>query len=1097
MRTNDNRLKSRICMALLTCLAVNAAIPAVHAAPPNQAVDPRQAQLTALSDQADALEAQGKTAQAIVVAQQLVALTEKVVGPEHVQVAAELTFLAGLHKQLAQYPQAKALYERALRIREKALPPDHPKLAISLDNLSMVLRLMGDAKAAKPLAERALAIFEKALGPDSVDVATCLNNLGGLLADNGEYAAARPLLERALAILEKAFGAEHLAVATALGGLGSLLTDTGEYATAKPLLERALRIREKVLGLDHRDVAVSLNNLALLLQAMGQYVAAKPLYERALRIDEKALGPMHPTVAAMLDNLAQLLLDMGQYAAAKPLFARALDIYEKAFGPVHPDLAIVLNNFAELLQQMGEYDAAAPMYERALHINEALYGQDHPQVAIILNNLAELFRTTGHYAAAITALERALKIQEKALGSDHPTLAITLNNLAHTYATMENYAAAAPLCERCLRIREKAFGSEHYEVAESLNMLGVLRQAMGDYAAARGFFQRALHIDEKALGPEHPRVVVVLDNWAQLEMSVGAAEAAWPLLGRAMAITRKHRDTLNAGALSEANKLALSRTEEAHRDFFLSTAVERARKDANARDVVLELVLDRKGLLLEAAMPTPNRKEPAAIAALRLELRAAAARLARAYTAAGTTSQQVIAELERHKEELQGELSLQSSSFRADLAAQRLDRMALCKALGPNRLAVEYVVYNHLTVGTKITREQRLLALVTDPTTCTLDVLELGKWQPVAENILQIRKIITSGRSRGSAPMADPDGVGDADAPSKAAKELYKSLIAPWVARVKVGRQVVLIPDDDLAFTPFAALVGADGKYLVETLDFSLLDSGREVARLNGRSAVRGGALILGGPDFDFSPNNAPPTAKAKRAGKSSPRTVQAPAPVAKIKWAALPGAAAEAETLGALLLHHDMIIGVLEGSDATEVRWKKLAPGQRYLHLATHGYFTRELDDNTIAALRNPLLQSGLVFAGANRPAQSDAVDDGWLTAEEVAGMDLDGTELVVLSACETGLGGGGSGEGVFGLRRAFFQAGARGLVMSLWNVDDAATVVLMQKFWTKMLGCEKTPGCTKARILAETQKEMLHDARWHDPQYWAAFVYIGEWER
>lgn len=392
---------------------------------------------------------------------------------------------------------------------------------------------------------------------------------------------------------------------------------------------------------------------------------------------------------------------------------------------------------------------------------------------------------------------------------------------------------------------------------------------------------------------------------------------------------------------------------------------------------------------------------------------------------------------------------------------------------------------------------QKLLALVTDPKTCTLDVLELGPWAPVAENILQIRKNITSGRARGSAPLADPDEVADADAPQKAAKDLYKSLIAPWVGRIGAGRQVVLIPDDDLAFTPFAALVGADGKYLIETLDFSLLDSGREVARLNGRSAVRGGALIIGGPDFDFSPEKAPLAAKAKRNRKVA-RVAQVPADVAKIKWAPLPGAAAEAQALGELLLNHNMIIGVLQGSDATEARWKTLAPGQRYLHVATHGYFTREVDDANAAVLRNPLLQSGLVFAGVNRPASNgDAAEDGWLTAEEVAGMDLEGTELVVLSACETGLGGGGSGEGVFGLRRAFFQAGARGLVMSLWNVDDEATVVLMKKFWSKMLVCEKTPGCTKSRILAETQKEMLHDARWHDPQYWAAFVYIGEWER
>ncbi len=661
---------------------------------------------------------------------------------------------------------------------------------------------------------------------------------------------------------------------------------------------------------------------------------------------------------------------------------------------------------------------------------------------------------------------------------------------------MDDNAGARSRYERALRIREKVFGPEHTDVATSLNNLANLLQKTGEFAASKPLYQRALRIWEKALGPEHPDVVTSLENLAALEFTLGASDAGWALLARASQIARKHRGGFYAGSVSEATKLAFSKNNGSQRDIYLTAAVERARSHTDVGDLVLELVLDRKGLLLEAAMPAPGRKEPPAIQTLRGKLRDASTRLSRAYTAADRkrgSAPEVVAELERQKEELEAELSKKSADFRTELTAARLDRAALCAALGSGRIAVEYVRYDHAKFGKKITWEPRLLALVTDTKTCTLEILELGPWLAVAENLAVLRKSIVTGRSRGAAPLADEGGARDGDAQLNSAKYLYTHLITPWLGRLAAGAQVVLIPDDDLAFAPFSALVGPDGKYLIETLAFSLLDSGREVVRLRGRPAVRAGAVVVGGPDFDLE------AAKPTSAARPTSRSGQVRAGTGKVEWSPLPGAAAEAAMLDALLRSADLVPKLLLGAAATEGQWKALAPGRRYLHLATHGYFARDsADDTPSAALRNPLLRSGLVFAGANHPAPGgEDSEDGWLTAEEVAGMDLAGTELVVLSACETGLGGGGSGEGVFGLRRAFFQAGARGLVMSLWNVDDEATVQFMQKFWTRLLQCDKTAGCTKSRLLAETQKEMLHDARWHDPMYWAAFVYVGEWER
>ncbi|MBP8000518.1 MAG: tetratricopeptide repeat protein, partial [Chloroflexi bacterium] len=266
-------------------------------------------------------------------------------------------------EDLAEYNEARILYEYALSISEEVLGREHPNTALSLNNLASLMRNIGEYMIARSLVERALAIDEKNLGTNHPDVASDLNALAVILSDIGDYTAARPLYERSLAIRERALGPDHPDVAQSLNNLAGLLDNMGEYAAARPLYERTVAIFEKVLGPDHPNVATSLNNLAALLRNLGEYAAARPLYERSLAIRERALGPDHPDVAQSLNNLAELLRNLGEYAAARPLYERTVAIFEKVLGPDHPNVAASLNNLAELLRNLGEYAAARPLYE--------------------------------------------------------------------------------------------------------------------------------------------------------------------------------------------------------------------------------------------------------------------------------------------------------------------------------------------------------------------------------------------------------------------------------------------------------------------------------------------------------------------------------------------------------------------------------------------------------------------------------------------------------------------------------------------------------------------------------------------------------------
>ena len=355
----------------------------------------------------------------------------------------------------ATYAEAKLLFQRALDIREKVLGPNHPDVAKSLNDLAELYYTQGHYEVAEPLYRKALSIWEKALGSVHPNTAESLNNLAALYHAQGQYAQAEPLFQRALHIWEKALGLEHPDVAKSLNNLAGLYADQGQYAQAEPLSQRALHIYEKTLGPKHPDVARSLNNLAGLYTEQGQYAQAKPLFQRALHIREQALGPEHPGLATSFHNLAALYVDQGQYAQAEPLLQRALHIYEKTLGPNHPNVATGLHNLAWLYADQGQYAQAEPLYQRAVHIWENALGPEHPDVVKSLHNLARLYADQGQYAQAEPLFQRALDIVEKALGLDHPNVATILEHYATLLRKTERDTEATVLEARAQEIQAK------------------------------------------------------------------------------------------------------------------------------------------------------------------------------------------------------------------------------------------------------------------------------------------------------------------------------------------------------------------------------------------------------------------------------------------------------------------------------------------------------------------------------------------------------------------------------------------------------------------------------------------------------------------
>ena len=360
-----------------------------------------------------------------------------------------------------EYGAAEQLASRALAIRERALGPDHLDVAICLHAVALVYWEQGRYDEAESVNSRVLAIRERALGPDHPDVALSLNNLAGVLRNQGRYEESERMHVRALAIWEKTHGPDHPGAAAMLDNIANIYHAQAHYERAKELRTRALTIREAALGRDHPFVANSLNNLAAEYLDQGCYEEAEPLLMRGLAIREKALGPDHVSVASSLNNLSMAFRAQGRLGEAEQLLRRSLAINEKALGPEHDLVAENLICLVELYCEQNRYDEAEPLNARALAISEKVLGAGHSMVARSLQNLANVQRGQGRYADAESLYRRALAIFENAVTPDHPDVAQNLDDLAALYRQQRRFDEAAALLVQALAIREKAFGSDH------------------------------------------------------------------------------------------------------------------------------------------------------------------------------------------------------------------------------------------------------------------------------------------------------------------------------------------------------------------------------------------------------------------------------------------------------------------------------------------------------------------------------------------------------------------------------------------------------------------------------------------------------------
>ena len=879
--------------------------------------------------------------------------------------------------------------------------------------------------------------------------ALALDGLAYSYRKQGHYQKAKDLYTQSLAIWKKLQGDTHPEVASSLTYVAQMEERLSNYEQAEGLFKQALAIREQAFGKEHQYVAYSLNNLAQLYIKLDNTMAAAELLHRALTIKEKTLKKDDVGLATSLNNLALLYNNISEYSKAEPLYLRALAIREQQLGKNHPDTATVLNNLALLYHNLSDYERAEPLYLRALKIREQELGADHPRLASTLNTLALLYSYQENYDEAEALFQRALNIWERSLGSEHEYIATTLNNLASVYRKTGRTAQAKALHEHALAIREKKLGGAHSDVANSLNNLAVLYHRSKEYDQAESLYQRALYIATES--QQQDLLWLVQSN-------LGDVFAAQGYYSLAVFFGKQAVNSL------QNLRLTISKMDKGLRKKFIGTK-------SHVYESLADLLMEQ-GRLVEAQEVITmlkeeeyfdflGRDEEADQRETHISLTTKEQQWQHTYEELLTRYQGVNNNLKQAKQSghLQRIETVQQEVHQALTALQQFFQKIKQHS---QQVKAQEVVNLGAENFTILRKQQQMLAGMSENvaivhylmTNKKLRILVTTKETQISResSISKIelnRKILAFHQA-----LQEPS-----QRPLKQAHQLYQLVFAPIADDLeKEGITTLMLSlSGTLHYVPIAALF--DGKqYLIERYAMmTYTHAAEQNLSLNHEKTWRIAGLGLSQQVNGFN---------------------------------ALPSVEKELSTIVKENKADEQ--GIIEGvsylNEAFTAQKVKTVLSQNYpiVHIASHFVFNPGTEKNSYL-----LLGTGEQLSLADIRAQY-----------RFANVDL-----LTLSACETALGELANGKEIEGFGTLAQNQGARGVLATLWAVNDTSTGLFMQHFYTHYA----TAQLKKAKALQATQQAFIQAGKriankkpsnaavakipyfYSHPYYWAAFILMG----
>ncbi len=830
---------------------------------------------------------------------------------------------------------------------------------------------------------------------------------------------------------------------------GEIAYASRKFAFAEKRFNSAMLLYEQGGMRDDIGYLKALANQGLLYTTMGRFTQALDYTTKALELRKAKFGEKNIGIASSLNNYGVLQYDLGLYNEAEKTFASATSIIEASAGKDVMQYAIVENNRAMLLQAIGRYEDADRILKDAIATTERLKDSKTNNSLKFLSNQALLLQQMGKYAEA----EAIYLGMEKRLGKTNPDLASMLNSQAALYMAMGKEEKVEDLLKRSASIYKSKFGEDNPSYAETINDLGNFYRYKGRYGEAEPLLDKALSIREKTLGINHPNYVQSQEDIAVLYWKKKELDKAYMTYRKVM---DKSIDFINHyfPPMSESEKTKYWDVMSPRFQRFYNFAIEASASNPHVLQDLYDYQMATKALLLSSTNKIKKNILASGNQSLIKDYRAwldqkeTLARLY-AYSKDDLKEQKInLDSIERSTNAMEKKLSETSKEFLAGYSTQKVSYKQIKDLLGVNEAVVEIIRITQF--DQKFTPEAKYAALILtkEAELPTLAILDNGlqldtRYAKFYRNAIQQR-------------ISDDYSY-----------DQYWARIEPLVGSKKV---IYLSPDGVYNQINLNTLKKGTGEYAISKYDFITLGNSKDLfllkSRKKGTAAKK--ATLIGFPDYGSK------------------------------EVAALPGTKIEIDGINKMLKTAGYTPAQFTQKTATEANLKSVK-GNTLLHIATHGYFLQDVEQSGSGfgvhmdnAADNPLLRSGLLLAGAGKTVTGKAEpnlqsnDNGILTAYEAMNLNLEGTELIVLSACETGLGEVKAGEGVYGLQRAFQVAGADALIMSLWKVDDAATQQLMTNFYSNWLKLGN-----KQKAFKQAQLQLM--TKFKDPYYWGAFIMMG----
>ncbi len=976
--------------------------------------------------------------------------------------------------QEAKYQESANLFNEAINITKSI--NDTIYRAFYMYDLASLYNHIGYYPDAETLFIKSLPTLAAVYGQNSIQYTMRFKILAEMYVEMGNYAYAKSMNDALLHYFKTLNGEKDREYLICLNNDARINQGMGNYENAIEIFKKLLDIHASLNPMDTSDYITTLNNTAEAYRLTGNYNDALSLLNKGIALSEKARDKNELTLATMFNNLGLCYKNTGDYKSAEEVNDKSIAIYKKLKLEYSPDYSTSLNNQAELYRQLGRYKQAGDMLLNVLFIREQSLGTKHQNYANALSNMALLDIDMGSYKDAETYLLKAKAIYLEVLGENHPFYANCLNSLAMLYMNMNRYKEAELLKLEALDIMRNTVGETHERYAYFLGGTVSIYEALGNYDKAIENTLRSNEIIKNKFGEKNIGYIDGLFILAYLYSKTNNQKKAQELY----LFTLKYYKEQFSGyfeSMSEVEQLAqyriLGDRFDSFNDFVISYTKSFPKENHNELlTTCFDYQLFLKSLLLNNSINTR-----------RAILSSNDTSLINTYRRWVTIKQQISGSFR--------DLNFQKSYWsQADMENQANALELILKSKSKSFESKQEVTYKDIQQRLKA-KEAAITIIkeytrIKDTSYATNYVALILKKNDICPTLVRI----TSSNDFETKFVNDYinnmyDRIED--------KLSYNRFWKPIAGKLQDISKVFISMDGVYNQVNLYTLQNpVTKKYVLDELSVSVLPSLNYLLNDTKTNSLNS-AELYGFPDYeyDFSKKVSEPIAQEALASSR----------YGLFKLVPLPGTKTEVENISKFLQGSRWNVNMYQKELASEDQLKKTV-SPKVLHIATHGYFLKDVYDKNDKSFlgfeankikQNPLLQSGIMLAGASLVAK-DTVNsardqDGIFTAYEASLLNLSNTDLVILSACETGLGHDINNQGVFGLQRAFYIAGAKNLIMSLWSVDDDATQILMTEFY-KVWSLNPTKEFISTsfnKAQQEVRKKYPH------PYYWGAFILLG----